>query len=99
MAILVDTAVWTWRGRKWAHLVSDSSFDELHRFADKLGLERRWFQGDHYDVPADLRVRAMALGAEPVTSAEIVRSLRASGLRSRARLSEWSPALAGPSDG
>jgi len=99
MAILVDTAVWTWRDRKWAHLVSDTSFDELHRFADKLGLERRWFQGDHYDVPADLRVRAVRLGAQPVTSAEIVRRLRASGLRRRARLSQWSPVLAGLSDG
>ena len=31
--ILVDPAVWPWRGRRWAHLVSDHSIDELHDFA------------------------------------------------------------------
>ena len=81
MSILVDDATWPWRGRVWAHLVSDTDLDELHRFADQLGLERRWFQGDHYDVPAEVRDRALALGAEPVTSHELVRRLRASGLR------------------
>src|ERR1700738_3350135 len=49
VAILVDAAVWPWRGRRWAHLVSDDSYDELHGFARQLGIPRRAFQGDHYD--------------------------------------------------
>ena len=81
MSILVDDATWPWRGRVWAHLVSDASLEELHEFAALLGLERRWFQGDHYDVPATVRDRAIALGAEPVAARELVRRLRAAGLR------------------
>ena len=81
MAILVDDAIWAWRERLWAHLVSDASYDELHVFAELLGIPRRSFQGDHYDVPAERRLAAIALGAEPVGSRELVRRLRASGLR------------------
>lgn len=81
MAILVDDAIWSWRGRRWAHLVSDSSVDELRGFADALGLDRRLFQGDHYDVTDAMRAVALAAGASPVSSRELVRRLRASGLR------------------
>lgn len=79
--ILVDEAQWPWRGRKWAHLVSDESYDELHRFAEQLGIPRRAFQGDHYDVPTEIRLEAIALGAAPVPSRELVVRLRAAGLR------------------
>lgn len=85
MTILVDPAVWPWRGQRWAHLVSDVSYDELHDFAARLGIPRRAFQGDHYDVPAPLRDQAIALGALPVDSRELVRRMRAAGLRRRAR--------------
>jgi len=79
--ILVDPAVWPWRGRLWAHLVSDTSYDELHAFAEQLGIPRRAFQGDHYDVPEAVREEALALGAVPVTSREVVQALRSAGLR------------------
>jgi hypothetical protein len=79
--ILVDPAVWPWRGRLWAHLVSDMSYDELHAFAEQLGIPRRAFQGDHYDVPEAVREEALALGAVPVTSREVVQALRSAGLR------------------
>ncbi len=79
--ILVDEARWPWRGRRWAHLVSDVSYDELHRFAARLGLPRRIFQGDHYDLPTELRERAIRLGALPRESRDLVVRLRAAGLR------------------
>lgn len=85
MTILVDPAVWPWRGNKWAHLVSDESYDELHDFAARLGIPRRAFQGDHYDVPAHVREEAIALGAEPVDGRDLVRRLNAAGLRRRKR--------------
>lgn len=81
MSVLVDDASWPWRGRRWAHLASDTSHDELHAFAARLGLQRAWFQGDHYDVPADARERAIELGAEPVSARELVGRLREAGLR------------------
>ena len=81
MAVLVDPAVWRSRGRLWAHLVSDTSYDELHDFAEQLGIPRHAFQGDHYDVPTEERERAIALGAEPVPAKELLRRLTAAGLR------------------
>jgi hypothetical protein len=81
MTILVDAAVWPWRGRRWAHLVSDESLAELHDFATRLGIDSRLFQGDHYDITAEWREDAIALGALAVDSRDLVRRLRASGLR------------------
>jgi hypothetical protein len=81
VVVLVDDAVWPFRGKLWAHLVSDHSYDELHAFAARLGIPRRAFQGDHYDVPESVREQALLLGAQPVSSRTLVRRLRASGLR------------------
>jgi hypothetical protein len=86
MAILVDAPVWRWRGERWAHLVSDASLDELHGFAARIGLDRRWFQGDHYDIPASVREQALHAGAIAVDAGELVRRLRASGLRRGSRV-------------
>ena len=89
MAVLVDPAVWEWRGASWAHLVSDESFDELHEFARRLGKRRLAFQGDHYDIDTVDRDRAIALGAEPIDSRELVRRLRAADLRRRDDKPSW----------
>jgi hypothetical protein len=81
--ILIDDAIWRARGRRWAHLVSDTSYDELHAFAARLGLPERAFHRDHYDVPAELRDNAVSLGAATVSSRELVRRLQTAGLRRR----------------
>lgn len=83
MTILVDPAVWTFRGRRWSHLVSDQSYEELHEFAARVGLPRRAFHHDHYDLPEELRAEALALGAVEVDGRELVRRLREAGLRRR----------------
>lgn len=61
--------------------MSDVSYEELHAFAGQLGIRRSAFQGDHYDVPTEVRAQAIALGAQPVNCRELVRRLRAAGLR------------------
>ncbi|GAC1542986.1 MAG: DUF4031 domain-containing protein [Acidimicrobiales bacterium] len=81
MTILVDAAIWPWKGRRWAHLISDQSYDELHAFASELGIPRTGFQGDHYDIPASYRQMAITRGATPVEGRELVRRLRDAGLR------------------
>jgi hypothetical protein len=81
VAVLVDQPRWWWRGRRWCHLVSDESPDELHAFAAGVGIPRRGFQGDHYDVPEERRDLVVAAGALEVDSRELVRRLRQAGLR------------------
>ncbi|SOC47357.1 Protein of unknown function [Blastococcus aggregatus] len=84
MTVLIDTPVWPWRGRRWSHLVSDTSYDELHAFVEaELGIPRRAFQGDHYDVPVELYDVAVAAGAQPVECRELLSRLLAAGLRVR----------------
>lgn len=83
MTILVDEDRWPWRGRRWAHLVSDESYDELHQFAAHIGKRRAAFQGDHYDVDEVERELALRAGAVAVSSRELVSRLRAAGLRRR----------------
>jgi len=82
--IIVDQAIWNFRDRRFAHLASDESYAELHVFAALLELPDRAFHGDHYDIPEELRVRAIELGAVPVDVRELARRLRSSGLRNRA---------------
>lgn len=81
LTILIDEPRWWFRGRRWSHLVSDASLAELHDFVDALGVPRRAFQGDHYDVPEEYYDDFVAAGAVPTPSRELVRRLRAAGLR------------------
>lgn len=83
MAILIDKPLWWFRGERWSHLVSDVSYDELHTFAEGLGIPRRVFQGDHYDLPERYWQQAVDAGAEPTDSRVLVRRLREAGLRQR----------------
>jgi len=70
MTVYVDDAVHLWRGRRWAHLMADT-LNELHTMAGQLDIPRKAFQdktsGAHYDVPAELRERAIALGAVAIS--------------------------------
>jgi hypothetical protein len=77
MAVYVDDARIRWRGRRWSHLVADTA-EELHDAARRLGLRREWAQEGgrtlHYDLPDELRARAIELGvAEPLTWRELAR--------------------------
>jgi hypothetical protein len=81
MAVLIDEPIWWFKGRRWSHLVSDVSYDELHAFTERAGISRRGFQGDHYDVPEEYFDELVAAGAQVTSSRELLRRLRAGGLR------------------
>jgi hypothetical protein len=72
--ILVDDVTQhetTLRHKKWSHMVSTVSPEELHAMADKLGLKRSWFQSgsfDHYDITPPKRALALKLGAVGVSA-------------------------------
>lgn len=48
-----------------SHMLADTDA-ELHAMADRIGVARRWFQGDHYDVCQAKRALAIDAGAVPV---------------------------------
>ncbi len=83
MTLLIDPPNSPGHGRLWSHLASDASYDELHRFAQSLGIPQRGFDRDHYDIPAERYDAVVAAGAQPVTSRELIARLLAAGLRRR----------------
>lgn len=76
----------------WCHMVSDASEEELHAFADRIGLKRAWAQlrphasAAHYDLTPRRRALAIKLGAVEVTGRELV-TRNFDGLRRRGLLS------------
>lgn len=74
-------------GRRWCHLVSDESDEELHAFAARIGMRRSWAQlppassTPHYDLTPSRRARAVAAGAVEADRATFVAAIR----RRRAR--------------
>ncbi|MFI0512502.1 DUF4031 domain-containing protein [Streptomyces sp. WSLK1-5] len=83
MTVYIDPPTWPGHGRLWSHLISDTSFDELHSFAEELGVPSRAFERDHYDIPAHRYADVVAAGAVEVSSREVVRLLTGAGLRRR----------------
>jgi len=81
VTVYIDPPTWPGHGHLWSHLVSDVSYDELRLFADGLGVPRRAFERDHYDIPSHRYADAVRAGAVEVSSREVVRLLHASGLR------------------
>jgi hypothetical protein len=77
MGVYVDSAIWSWSGCRWCHLLGDDP-DELHRFAALLGIKRTSFQcapktaTPHYDLTAFERAQAIRLGAVVCSREEIV---------------------------
>jgi Protein of unknown function (DUF4031) len=70
------------RADRWSHLLADDPA-ELHALAAQLGIPERGYQRhrrsaalNHYDVPESLRLRAIALGAVPVTWRQMARLTR-----------------------
>lgn len=92
MTVLLDSPLWPRHSTVWGHLVSDSSLDELHAFAEAAGLPPRSFDLDHYDVPVERYDELVRLGAVRVERRELIRRLRASGLRVTAQERRSRPA-------
>ena len=57
--------------KKWSHMVSTVSLDELMHFVARLDLKREWLQVSsfvHFDITPPKRLRAIKLGAVEVSS-------------------------------
>jgi hypothetical protein len=67
MAVYVDALMnhgWILRGHRVesCHMMADTE-EELHLFAERLGMKRSWLHRDHYDLVASKRKKAIELGA------------------------------------
>ena len=75
MSIYVDSLRdYGWYLGPSCHLVADTE-EELHRFAKKIGMQRRWFQPHaslpHYDLTVRRRAVAVARGAKEISDQEL----------------------------
>lgn len=65
----------------WCHLITDGADEDLHRFAERIGMKRSWAQRGkngvlHYDLVPPRRSAALRLGAKEVTRKELVQIVR-----------------------
>lgn len=75
MTIYVDDFRAKYRGMVMCHMIADTE-QELHDFADHIGIKRKHFQGDHYDICQAKKRLARQCGAIEVTRRQMVRLRR-----------------------
>ena len=57
---------------KMSHMIADTD-EELHAMARRIGVARKWFQGDHYDICQSMRYKAVVFGAKEIPMRELGR--------------------------
>jgi uncharacterized protein DUF4031 len=83
MPVYVDAPIWPYRRMLMCHMMADT-LAELHAMADRIGVQRRWFQSrsavPHYDIckaKRALAVRAGAIELDRAGAVALARRLRA----------------------
>lgn len=66
MAVYVDDMKAKFRRMIMCHMIADTD-EELREMAQKIGVQQKWHQGDHFDICLDMRAKAVAFGAVEVT--------------------------------
>lgn len=82
MTVYVDAATNKYGRMLMCHMLADTE-EELHQMADKIGIQRRWYQASastpHYDICKSKRALAIHHGAVEIDrrqTVEIIRRLR-----------------------
>lgn len=70
MSVYVDDMQAPFGRMVMCHMVADTEA-ELHAMADTIGVARRWYQGDHYDISKSKRALAVKAGAIELTRREL----------------------------
>jgi hypothetical protein len=66
MAVYVDDMRANFGRMIMCHMIADTEA-ELHAMADRIGVARKWYQGDHYDIALSKRAKAVEFGAREIT--------------------------------
>lgn len=72
MSVYVDDMRARYGRMVMCHMIADTEA-ELHAMADRIGVARRWYQGDHYDICLAKRGLAVAAGAIELTRMQLGR--------------------------
>ncbi|MFZ5783931.1 MAG: DUF4031 domain-containing protein [Pseudomonadota bacterium] len=69
------------RRMKMSHMIADTD-EELHAMAARIGVARKWHQGDHYDIAMSKRALAIQCGAKAISLKQLacMSALRRRGL-------------------
>jgi len=82
MPVYVDAPINPFGRMMMCHMIADT-LPELHAMADKIGIQRKWFQNKssvpHYDICKSKRSAALRHGAIEIDrqqTADLIRKLR-----------------------
>jgi hypothetical protein len=75
MTVYVDDMRAPFRRMIMCHMTADTEA-ELHEMANKIGVARKWYQGDHYDICLAMSAKAVKFGAAEITWLELSRKIR-----------------------
>lgn len=66
MAVYVDDMKARYRRMIMCHMIADTD-EELRTMAEKIGVQQKWHQGDHFDICLEMRAKAISAGAIEIT--------------------------------
>lgn len=79
MAVYVGTIEYPFGRMIMFHMIADS-LDELHKMADDIGVQRKWFQNKqghpHYDICKSKKRSAITFGAKEVRDYDMIPIMR-----------------------
>ena len=90
MGVYVDSAANAFGHMKMCHMLADS-YAELIAMADKIGVQRKWYQGwakaslPHFDIARSKRALAIANGAVEIDRYKLVAIMK----RNRENHADW----------
>lgn len=94
MTVYIDGARNGFGRMVMCHMLADTP-DELHTMADKIGMQRKWYQSPdkvsfpHYDLSLTRRALAVAAGAKELTRQELSTYMKATKSRLIAQGNTW----------
>lgn len=70
MTVYVDNMRAPYRRMIMCHMIADTD-EELRSMAERIGVQQRWHQGDHFDICLEKRALAVAAGAVEITQRQL----------------------------